>query len=99
MITTGLSTCIKRIDGLEHTPYFDNTCQSLFEAAEFESDLILVFMARCHAVVASVNRNTLNGGFGSTDIKAPVSMLATSAKADLQSYLTALPPHLQEHSQ
>ena len=89
---------MKRIDSLQHTPYFDSTCQSLFEAAEFESDLILVFAARCQALVAAMTRITTNG-LGSAEVRAPISMHVKSAKADLQSYFLALPPHLQEHSQ
>jgi hypothetical protein len=83
---------------LEHSPYLDYTCQSLFEAAEFQSDLILVFAARSQSLVASMSRNILSGGLGSGDIKAPLSMQAKSAKADLQGYFLALPPTLQEHS-
>ncbi|KAG0651383.1 hypothetical protein D0Z07_1617 [Hyphodiscus hymeniophilus] len=98
IISSSLSSCMKKMDGLDHNPYLDYTCQFLFEAAEYQSDLILVFMARTQALVASMNRALqYNLVAGSVDIKAPLSMQAKSAKADLQSYLMALPSNIQEH--
>ena len=95
-----LSSCIKKIDGLEHTPYLDHTCQFLFEAAEYQSDLILVFMARTYIITTSMSRNLCSNLVpASVDIRAPLSMQAKSAKTDLQNHLLALPPDVQEHSQ
>lgn len=92
-----VSCSLKRIDGLEHTSYLDYTCQSLAEAAEFESDLILVFMARSQYLVSTMSRSLLSGGPGPDDVKAPPSMHAKLAKADLQKFFMALPSSLQEH--
>lgn len=92
-----LSCSVKRIDGLDHTSYLDYTCQSLTEAAECESDIILAFVARAQSLIASISRSLLLGGFGLDDVKAPLSMHASSAKAELQKFFLSLPSNLQEH--
>ena len=92
-----VSCSAKRIDGLEHTSYLDYTCQSLAEAAEFESDLILAFMARSQYLILTMSRSLLGGWSGPDDVKAPLSMHAKLAKGDLQKFFLALPSNLQEH--
>lgn len=89
-----LSRSVKQTFGLEHTPYLEYTCQSLLEAAEFESDLVLGLVVRSEILIMSISR--ISGG--SVDIKAPPLMQAELAKADLQKCFLALPSTVQEHS-
>jgi hypothetical protein len=94
-----MSSCIKKTEGLQTSPYIEYSCQLLQEVAEYETDLILVACARLQSIIESVNRNLANRPSSSDGQRAPLWMHATSVRTELQNVLNSLPSNLQSHRQ
>jgi hypothetical protein len=89
------SWCLKKIEGLQYSPYIEYCCQALLEAAEYESDIILVALVRVQAIIETANRNLLSRGRPGE--KAPVWMHVKSSQFELQTYWNSLPPNVQQN--
>jgi hypothetical protein len=94
-----LSFCIKKIDGLPISPYIEYSCQVLQDAAELDTDLILVACVKLQAIVESINGNTTMRSPSSDGHKAPLWMHTASGRSDIQNVLDSLPPNLQNNGQ
>jgi hypothetical protein len=88
--------CVKRHEGLQHSPYIDYTCQVLEETADLESDLVLVSLVRMQCIVDSAYKS-LPLKCAGENIKAPVWMHIKAARAELQNHWDSLRPGVQRH--
>lgn len=88
--------CVKKHDGLQHSPYIDYTCQVLEEAAELDSDLVLVSLVRMQCILETAFKG-LPLKCTPNSIKAPVWMHIKSARAELQRHWDSLRPDVQQH--
>lgn len=88
--------CVKRHEGLQNSPYIEYTCQVLEEAAEQDSDLVLVSLVRMQCIVDSAYRG-LPFKIAADDVKAPVWMHVKSARSELQKHWASLRPDIQQH--
>ena len=97
----GISTswCVKRIDGLQNSPYVEYNCVALSDAAESESDLVLVASVRLEILVDSMNRHFFLRDPENDGAKGPVWMHVRSMREELHSYWRSLSPELQRNSQ
>jgi hypothetical protein len=88
--------CIKRHEGLQNSPYIQYTCQVLEEAAEYDSDLVLVSLVRMQVILESAYKS-LPIKIAGDETKAPVWMHIKAARAELQKHWDSLKPDVQEH--
>jgi len=89
--------CVKRHEGMQHSPYIDYTCQVLEEAAEQDStDLVLVSLVRMQCIVDSAYKNLPTKSIAD-DIKAPAWMHISAARSQLDKYWTSLGPDIRQN--
>jgi uncharacterized membrane protein YcgQ (UPF0703/DUF1980 family) len=88
--------CVKRHEGLQYSPYIEYTCQVLDEAADQDSDLVLVSLVRMICLVDSAYKS-LPIKTTVDDIKAPVWMHVKAARSELQKHWDSLKPEVQQH--
>jgi hypothetical protein len=88
--------CVKKYEGLQYSPYIEYACQVLEEAAEQDSDLVLVSLVRMNCIVDSAYKSLpiKTAGDG---IKAPVWMHVKAARSELQKHWDSLRPDVQQH--
>ncbi|KAE9380143.1 hypothetical protein N431DRAFT_459105 [Stipitochalara longipes BDJ] len=88
--------CVKRHEGLQHSPYIEYTCQVLEEAAECDSDLVLASLVRMQCIVESAYKS-LPLKSAADDIKAPLWMHIKAARSELQKHMDSLRLDIQQH--
>ncbi|RDW87937.1 hypothetical protein BP5796_03631 [Coleophoma crateriformis] len=91
------SLCAKKCEGLQHSAYLEFCCQLLTEAAEHESDLLLVALVRLHSLVEPLSKN-LSSRLFNDESKAPIWMHINSVRVAIQHFWDSLPSSLQQNS-
>jgi hypothetical protein len=92
------SQCNKKIDSVRDSPCIECSCQMLLDAAEYESDTLLVASVRIQRVVESMNRIVTNAP-SSSEPKAPIWMHVASLRNELQSIMSKLSPSARDMCQ
>lgn len=87
---------MKKIDGLPRTPYIIHCCKVLEDAAEYESDIVLITIIRLYGFVELVNTAIMNR-LHANGISAPIWMQIASIQRELQAYWATVPTQMKEN--
>lgn len=82
---------------MQYSAYIEHSCQVLTEAAEQESDIIIVAMVKIQAFVDLTYRSLHAKGFTDWPKAAPAWMHVKSAQAQLQTYWESLTLEVQKN--
>lgn len=93
-----ISWSIKRMEGLQYSPYLEHCRLSLLEFAEYESDIILAALVKLQSIIEKTNRNILEKDYPGGE-RVPVWMHSKLAVLELQSYWATLSPGVRENSE
>ncbi|RDW72822.1 hypothetical protein BP6252_06729 [Coleophoma cylindrospora] len=86
-----------KCEALQHSAYLEFCCQALTEAAEHESDLLLVALVRLHSLIEPISKNLSSRAFND-ESKAPIWMHINSVRVAVQNFWDSLPSSLQQNS-
>lgn len=87
---------MKKIDGLPRTAYIIHCCKVLEDAAEYESDLVLVTIIRLYGFVEMLNAAIMSRLYAN-GISAPIWMQVASIQRELETYWATVPDSLKEN--
>ena len=88
---------MKKIEGLQYSPYIDECCRDVLSNPEGESDLILVALVNIQLVIDKFERKFLDCNYPDGQ-KTPVWLLSELAKLELQAYWLSLSAELRQNS-
>lgn len=80
---------MKRMEGLQYSPYLEHCRRSLLEYAEYESDIILAALVKIQSIVEKANRLILDKDYPGGE-KVPVWMHSKLAVLELHAYWESL---------
>lgn len=87
---------MKRIEGLDYSPYLEYCRCSLLEFAEFESDIILASLVKIQSILGKAQRIVLETSYPGSDA-VPVWIHAQIAILELQNYWQTLSFDVQKN--
>jgi len=88
---------MKKIEGLQYSPFIDECCRDVLNKPEGESDLILVALVNLQAIIDKFERKCLDCNYPGGQ-KTPVWLLSEVAKLELQVYWSSLATELRQNS-
>ena len=88
---------MKRLEGLQYSPYIEDCCADLLSNPEGESDVILVALVKIQSIIEKCERRFLECSYPNGQT-TPIWLHSELAKIELQAYWSSLAVDLQQNS-